>query len=320
MTAGVLALALVATSSEANAANAERSPTLELDACLQVDESVVQNLVQLELGDARTRHANAPIAVAVRCIEGGQEIRVEPWASRGDDGIRTIELPDADDPTAALEARSRELALAIAELIRRLEITRPLPAEAPPPPPPPPIVAVPIAPPEAPPGPFGIAALSSFEYFTGGQWLAGGDLALTVALGRWALGDLRVGGRFASDETVPSGRLTTRAGTAAAGAGLNVWSKHRSVGFALMLRAQGYGVEYRADLSGDGTSRTALLGAFVVAVEPRLLVAVTRRISITAGGAAGLPLHGIVVRTQGVETDSMSGLVLSGSLGLVVAL
>ena len=318
MTPGVLALALVATSSEANAANAERSPTLELDVCLQVDESVVQNLVQLELGDARTRHANAPIAVAVRCIEGGQEIRVEPWASRGDDGIRTIELPDADDPTAALEARSRELALAIAELIRRLEITRPLPAEPPPPPPPPPIVAVPIAPPEAPPGPFGIAALSSFEYFTGGQWLAGGDLALTVALGRWALGDLRVGGRFAGGETLPAGRLSTRAGTAALGAGLNTWSKLRTVGFALMFRAQGYGVEYRAEL--PDAARTAVLGAFVVAVEPRLIVAVTRRISIAAGGAAGLPLHGIVVRTQGVETDSMSGLVVSGSLGLVVAL
>ena len=318
MTAGVLALALVATSSEANAANAERSPTLELDVCLQVDESVVQNLVQLELGDARTRHANAPIAVAVRCIEGGQEIRVEPWASRGDDGIRTIELPDADDATAALEARSRELALAIAELIRRLEITRPLPAEAPPPPPPPPIVAVPIAPPEAPPGPFGIAALSSFEYFTGGQWLAGGDLALTVALGRWALGDLRVGGRFAGGETLPAGRLSARAGTAALGAGLNAWSRRRTLGFALMFRAQGYGVEYRAEL--PDSSRTAVLGAFVVAVEPRLIVAVTRRISIAAGGAAGLPLHGIVVRTQGVETDSMSGLVVSGSLGLVVAL
>jgi len=142
---------------------------------------------------------------------------------------------------------------------------------------------------------------------------------MAVTLGHWLLGDLRVGGRFAGDAALPSGLLTTRAGTAAAGAGPNIWSKRRSVGFALMLRAQGYGVEYRADLS-DGTSRTTVLGAFVVAVEPRLLVAVTRRISITASGAAGLPLHGIIVRTQGVETDSISGLALSGSLGVVVAL
>ena len=322
MSAAVLALALLATRSEEVPATAERGPVLELDPCAQVDEAVVQNLVELELGDARARRGKDPISVVVRCIEGAQEIRVEPWASRGEDGVRTIELPDAEDAPAAMEARSRELALAIAELIRRLEITHPLPSEPPPPPPPPPppVVIAPSAPPSAAPGRWGLGALSSFDYFTGGQWLAGGDLSVAVSLGHWVLGDLRVGGRFASDETVPSGRLTTRAGTAAAGAGLNVWSKHRSVGFALMLRAQGYGVEYRADLSGDGTSRTALLGAFVVAVEPRLLVAVTRRISITAGGAAGLPLHGIIVRTQGVDTDSISGLALSSSLGVVVAL
>jgi len=317
--ARVLALSLLATGSEEIPAAAEHGLLLELDACLQVDEPSVQNLVELELRDARARSGNIPISVVVRCLDGAQEIRVEPWASRGDDGIRTIALPDAEDATATLEARSRELALAIAELIRRLEITRPLEPPPPPPPPPPPIVVAPPSPSEAPPGRWGIVALSSFDYFTGGQWLAGGDLSLAASLGRWTLGEVRVGGRFANGETLPSGRLTARAGTAALGAGLHVWSKRRAVGFALMFRAQGYGVEYRAEL-GDGGSRTALLGAFVVAVEPRLLVAVTRRISIAASAATGLPVHGIVVRTQGAETDSMSGLVLSGHLGLVVAL
>jgi hypothetical protein len=46
----------------------------------------------------------------------------------------------------------------------------------------------------------------------------------------------------------------------------------------------------------------------------------TRRISIAAGGAAGVPLHGIVVRTQGVPTDSLSGVFVSGNLALVVSL
>jgi hypothetical protein len=318
--AGVLALSLLATGSEEIPAAAQHGLLLELDACLQVDEPSVQNLVELELGDARARSGNIPISVVVRCLDGAQEIRVEPWASRGDDGVRTIALPDAEDATATLEARSRELALAIAELIRRLEITRPLPSQPlPPPPPPPPIVVAPPAPSEAPPGRWGIAALSSFDYFTGGQWLAGGDLSLAVLLGRWTVGEVRGGARFVNGETLPGGSLTARAGTAALGAGLNVWSKGRAVGFVLMGRAQGYGVAYRAEL-GDGGARTALLGAFVVAVEPRLLLAVTRRISIAASAAAGLPVHGIVVRTQGVETASMSGLALSSHLGLVVAL
>ena len=320
MIASILALALLATPNEETPAAAERGSFLEIDPCVQVDDGAVQKLVELELGDARARRANLPISVVVRCIEGAQEIRVEPWASRGDDGVRTIELPDADDATAALEARSRELALAIAELIRRLEITRPLPAEPPPPPPPPPpVIVAPTAPPEAPHDRWGIGALSSFDYFTGGQWLAGGDLSFAASLGRWTVGDLRVGGRFAEGNALPSGRLTARAGTAALGGGLNAWSKRRTVGFALMLRAQGYGVAYHAEI-GDGSSRTTLLGAFVIAVEPRLLVAIARRISLAVGGAAGLPLHGIVVRTQGVQTDSMSGFVLSGNLGLLVAL
>src|SRR4029079_3323629 len=205
--ARVLALSLLATGSEEIPAAAEHGLLLELDACLQVDEPSVQNLVELELRDARARSGNIPISVVVRCLDGAQEIRVEPWASRGDDGIRTIALPDAEDATATLEARSRELALAIAELIRRLEITRPLEPPPPPPPPPPPSVVSPPSPPEAPPGRWGIVALSSCDYFTGGQWLAGGDLSLAASLGRWTLGEVRVGGRFANGETLPSGRL-----------------------------------------------------------------------------------------------------------------
>ena len=320
MIAHVLALALLATRGEEIAAPPGQGPVLALDPCLQVDEAAVQNLVELELGGARLHRETAPISVVVRCIDGAQEIRVEPWASRGDDGIRTIALPDAEDATATLEARSRELALAIAELIRRLEITRPLPAPAPPPPPPPPTVVAPPSPPELPPGRWGLGALSSFEYITGGQWLAGGDLAATVAVGRWTLGEVRLGGRVLDGQAVPYGRLTAHAGTAGLGAGLQLWSNRRVVGFVAMLRAQGYGVEYRAELAGDGTSGTARFVAVVIAVEPRLLVAITRRLSIAASGAAGVPLHGIVVRTQGVETDSMSGVVLSGSLGLVVTL
>jgi hypothetical protein len=315
--ARILALALLAMRSEGTAA-AEPGPVLQLDPCLQVDELVVQNLVELELSDARGR-APTPISVAVRCVEDAQEIRVEPWASRGDDGIRSIALPAADDATATLEARSRELALAIAELIRRLEITRPLPSAAPPPrPPPPTIVVAPSAPPQAPPDRWAIGASSSFDHFTGGQSMAGGDLSLALAFGRWALADLRVGGRILDGGTLPSGRLTARAGTASLGAGLHLASQRRA-GFALMLRLQGYAVQYDVELEG-GASQGALLGAVVVAVEPRLFVAITGRISIAAGGAAGLPLHGIVVRTQGVETDSLSGFVLSANLGFVVAL
>jgi len=325
--AGLLALALLVMRTEGITETTERGPLLDLEACVRVDASVVQNLVdlELELGDARSRRPTVPISVAVRCLEGAQVIRVEPWASRGEDGIRTIDLPDADDATAALEARSRELALAIAELIRRLEITRPLPAEPEPPPSPPappappPVVAQP-APPDALPGRWQIEALSSFEAFTGGQWLAGGDLSLGVAMGRWISLDLRAGGRVVEGLPSSSDRLSARAGTASLAAGLTVWSGRRPVGFTARLRAQGFGVEYRVASAGDDGDRTTRLGALVISAEPRLLVRMSRHLTLALGGAVGVPVHGIVVRVQGAETSKMSGLFLSANLGVMLAL
>jgi hypothetical protein len=327
--AGLLALALVATGAEATPGPAEHGPLLEVEACVRVDALVVQNLVDLELdlGDARARRPTVPISVAVRCLDGAQLIRVEPWASRGDDGLRTIELPDAYDEAAAVEARSRELALAIAELIRRLEITRPLPPEAPPPAPPPPpapaappVVVAPSSPPDEPRHRWQLGALTSFDAFPGGPWLAGGDLSFGVSLGRWVALDLRAGGRSVQGLTSSSERLTARAAVASLGAGLNVWSQRHPIGFVAMLRAQGLGVAYRLGSAGEDPARTTWLDAFAASVEPRFLVRMSGHLTLALGGAAGLVLHGIVVRVQGVETSRMSGLSLSGNLGLVVEL
>ena len=321
-------VALFAARDEPIPNTAERNPALALDPCVDVDESAVRDLIDLELSGARGRNVTVPISVVVRCIDGATEMRVEPWASLGYQAARTIDLPTTAlaDP-AAQQARSRELALAIAELIRRLEITHPLPSQQqvqpqqdqqqPPPRALPPVVA--SSPPlsDRPGGRWQLALVSSFDYFTGGQWLAGGDVSGAAPIGRWFLVELRLGGRLADGETLPGARLTARAGTAAAGAGVNHWSRHRSVGLALMFRAQGYGVEYRVESPGGG-SRSALLGAFVVVVEPRLLIAITPRVFLTAAVAAGVPLHGVIVRAQGAETESLSGLALSGNLGVVL--
>jgi len=320
--ASVLAFALFALPGEQTTGDARQKPVLDIDPCVEVDDPSVENLVELELRDARRGDREVPISVGVRCLEGVQEIRVEPWASKGGDGIRTIALPAVDDADpAAREARSRELALAIAELIRRLEITRPLHPKAPPPPPPasPPAVISPPPAAEEPLRRWQLAGWSAFEAFTGGQRMAGGDIAVTAAIGRWILNEIRVGGRLVGADTSSAARLTGRAGTAAVAAGANVWSKRRAVGFALLLRAQGYAVDYRAESAGEGNPRTARLGALTVAVEPRLVVAVARRILLVAAAGVGVPLHGIVVRTQGTETDSLTGVAISAGLGAALA-
>jgi hypothetical protein len=163
-----------------------------------------------------------------------------------------------------------------------------------------------------------LAVLSSFDAFTGGQKLAGGDLCVVAPIGRWILSELRIGGRILTGDGLPAAGLTARAGTAAVAAGVSLSSPRRRVGYALMLRAQGYAIDYRLEPASDGGSRTARLGAFVAVLEPRVVAAVTSRISIAAAVAAGLPVHGIVVRSQGAVTDSLTGFVLSAHLGAMV--
>jgi hypothetical protein len=302
---------------------------LEFEPCVGVDESVVRDLVELEVRDAPARDAAAPIRVAVRCVETGQEIRVEPWASLGADGVRAIDLPPADpaDP-AAREARVRELALAIAELVRRLEMTHPLaaPATAPAPPPPPSpsgaIAAVPPAPEET-RARWRVGMLAAFERFAGGQSLAGGDLTLAVSGGPWVWGQVRLGGRVGPETSWPGGRATARAGTASVAAAWNLCPGCRSIELALLARLQGYLVEYRVDTSGlatpTSTVTSPVMGAIIACAEPHLRIAVGRGVSLVAAVAAGLPLHGIVLQAQGTRLASVTGPVLSGHLGAAVS-
>lgn len=303
------------------------SPYLTIDPCVDVDEEAVRDLVELELRGVRVTGSPLPESVTVTCVDGAQEIRVGTSPATEQPTVRTLHLPELPTTApAAIEARSRELALAIAELIRRLEITRPLPADPPPaePPPPPPVappvVVAPVAPPEGARDRWRIGALSTVEVFPGGPWLVGGDLSLGVSLGRWVSLELRAGGRFVEGLTSTSEPLSARAGVASLGAGPTFWSRRGAVGFALMVRAQSFGVEYRVESAGPGPAGTSRLGAVVAAAEPRLLVGLSRHVTLALGGAAGLAVHGIVVRVQGVETSRMSGLLLSGSLGVVVAL
>jgi hypothetical protein len=326
---GALALALFAhlvIEGEALPPPVQDNPAVELDPCLDVDETRVRNAITLELPDLQMADAAAAISVRVHCTESGQEIRVEPWASLGQEGTRTLQLSvDGDADPAARDARSRELALAIAELIRRLQITHPLASQRPPPP----QARVSANPESIPPPPpsanrsddrWQIAVQSSFETFAGGQRLGGADLSLARRIGHWIIAEARVGGRLMGDQASPSGRLQARGGTAALGAGLDLSTPGRVVGGALLVRAQGYLIQYRAEASDQTQLGTALAGAFVVSLEPRLIVAFNRRVSLVAAVGAGVPVHGIQVRAQGGEANSLTGLYLSGTLGAVLTL
>lgn len=299
-------------------------PVLSVDPCVEVDQTTVLEVMDLELRDARARNLTLPSSVRVRCVGETQEIRLGSGPSREDDEVRTIHLAPVADAAApaARQARSRELALAIAELIRRREITAPALPVTPTPLPPQPAVPALVAPPaqSTEVGRWQLGILSTYEHFAGGQEFIGGDLFVTSRLGHRLLAELGAGVRAGEGQTLPDGRLSVRAATVGAAVGVLLWPETRPVGLAMMVRAQEYLVQFRAEGSGEGGMRTALLGAFVLAAEPRLFVAVARHFALEATAAVGFPVRGIAVRTRGAETRSVSGLLLSGSLAGVLTL
>jgi hypothetical protein len=292
-------------------------PALTIDSCIAVDPVTVRQVMELEISDARL----LPVSVSVQCVEGAQEIRIKRSDAVDREDVRTIHIaPTSDDDTAAeRQARSRELALAIAEFVRRPgPASRPLqdvPAPVPPPPATVPALAVASTPAaEVPGGRWQLGVLFAFEHFSRGQSLMGADLFVASRLGRWFLAELRIGGRLAADQTLPDAQLTTRAAAIAAATGVKLWSKSHVFGGALVLRGQAYLVQFRVQQAGEDRFDTAVLGAFALAIEPRLMFALTRHLSLQASAAAGLVPRGIVVRIQGVETQSISGITVSANV------
>jgi len=308
-------MALLALAGESLPLNAEQGPALLLEPCLDVDQTTVRDLIDLELQDIQRKTASPAISVAVICREDAQEIRVEPWAtSLGAEGVRGLQLPLATegDP-AGHEARSRELALVIAELIRRLVTLHPV--EPPPPSPPPPPAAVPLPPEPERPGVWQMGLAAGVERFAGGMLLAGGELVAGRAWGRWMFTEVRAGARWGGDQPLPQGRWTPRAATVSVALGPAIWWRERTSALALALRAQSYLLDVHLTDDGSGDTRSARFGALITTAGPWLLLGWGRHFAFTANAGVGVPVHGVVVRVQGTETRSLTGLVLAGSLG-----
>jgi hypothetical protein len=249
-----------------------------------------------------------------------QEVRVESSAFPARQAVRTIQLAPVVNSAsfAARQARSRELALSIAEIVRRREGVSAAPPIAPASPPP---VTPPAPPPvqtrSGGPGRWQVGLAPTFEHFAGGSELVGGDVFLGASLGRRVVAEIRVGGRAGTRRIVPGGSLSSSAATAGATAGVLLWPESRHVGLAFMLHAEEYFVRFRLENTAAGP-RTVFLGAFVVAAGPRLTVALGSRVALEASAAVGFPPHGIVVRVQGTAVEGLTGLVLSGRLAGVL--
>jgi hypothetical protein len=317
--------------------------TLSIDPCVEVDEEQVRRLVELELGasaepgrervqepmqEPMQERMGDSVAVTVGCVNRVQEVRVEDSMGRPP-LVRNIDLR-ALEP-AGRDARSRELALAIAELVRRRGVA--LDEKKTPPPPAPP-VPTPTEVSKSPQSPASSAAyqaspaqagrwrleagaLGTLDRFSGGQDQIGADLILRIHMGSWIVAQVRIGDREIASLTVPNGQLHARAFVGGLALGVRLGSAGGKVGFAVLGSLQGQVLRFRAESDGGAMVHQADLAALIAGVGPVAWIAVGRRLSLIADAGVGRALHGITVRSQGASSASPSGLVLSGGLGVV---
>jgi hypothetical protein len=293
-----------------------------IDACVAVDPEEVRRLTAIELlGDESDR---AQLEVLVGCRGGLQTVRLL-HATRGVIDSRSV------DPgmTDAQDARNRELALAIAELLRRA----PEQAAAVPEATPAPQVAAPAAPvpdavqPAAPPSEhcaiacerwsteFGLAAM--LVHWSSGHRLLGADLWVRVPLGARFVSEFRAGGRRTLAATALSdGSIDAGGFGAAAGLGFDVTPALRFVGVTVGARLGFDWLRYAiVDDAGAtyGGADAADVHAMAVATA---FVALSEHLRLNCELAAGGALHPIVIRDNGQDVSGVRGMMALGAFGL----
>ena len=299
----------------ADASEGVEPPLITID-CVEVDAEEVRRLAAMELRAWRWRTSPEAFEVLAVCQEGVEELRLKNRVL----GQVTVRSIDLDAPEA--EARARELALAIAELLRRADMEAtpeapPTPAPRPPvATPPPPRNVTPIATPKD--AGFGVevGAAGVVSSFTGGELFFGADAAGRAHLGRWLIAELRLGARKSQPVELENGSLDAQGVTLALGLAFDATPDARHAGVSLGARLGGDFLRYAAVdrdgvLYGGGDATAVTLSgpaAGWVALSP------TFRLTIDA--SVGGALHSVVVRVDEQSVSALRGAALSGAVGL----
>jgi hypothetical protein len=301
----------------AEALEAPEPLSITIDPCVEVDAAEVRRLAAIELGTWRGERSLGPVDVVVSCSGGLQELRLTERA-HGRVTVRSIDLRTPLDEER--DAKARELALAIAELLRRVESEPAAPVPAPLRPVPERRTAAQARPQvraERRPVRFDVGVSGVGSGWTGGEVLLGADVDSRVRFGRWFIAELRAGGRKSRSVELSVG--TVAAHGAALGVGLALALLDAPLaGVSLGTRVEGGWLRYvvldragRDYGSGDALS-LSLLGA--AAAFARLAGPLRFTADVALGGA----LRSITVRDHAELVSGMSGLVVSSAAGMAV--
>jgi hypothetical protein len=286
-----------------------------IDSCVDVEAEEVRRLASIEL-QASSEAASGIFDVAVSCKEGGQELSVTNRATERVT-VRGIDLSAVG--TRDRDARTRELALAIAELVRRAnEEEQQARAE---PPPPEPVVTPPAAPipvhSESPPSwRAQLGASAVIDAATGGEALFGADIAGRIHLSPWLIGELRVGGRKTRPIDFESGRIDGTGLFGSVGLSFDATPDARYAGVAFGARLGLAAIRYSV-IDDDG-ERLGVATAPAVSANATVsgFIALSRRFGVLIDAAVGRPLHTVAIRENDRLISALSGVLLSSSVGV----
>lgn len=290
-------------------------PAITIDPCVEVDAEEVRRLTANELVNWRSSTSLAALDVGVDCEGTSQELRVTDRAT-GQVTVRSIDLsaPGGGDR----DAKTRELALAIAELLRRVEAASPPPAPpAPSPPPAVPVVAVdPTPPPQPRPWRAEIGVSAVVAGFTGGEVLLGADVPARFRLGRFVIAELRVGARKSRALELEHGTMDGYGADAAAGLSVEATPDLRSVGLSFGGRLGASFLRYAA-FDHEGATYGGQDAVVLYATgNTTAFVALSAPLCLTLDAAIGGALHSIAIEVNGRSVSEASGMLLSSAVGL----
>jgi hypothetical protein len=287
---------------------------LTVDSCVDADRDELRRLLEVEYrGPLAEPDRMDRTQVIVRCTEERNEVRVLV-PRRPKETVRTVDLTGLGP--VAREAKTRELALVIAELVRSAEASEPE-AERVALPPPAPEKPAP-SPSPAPPRWTQVGALFTAEKYSGGQAQMGPGMAARFAVTRYFNAELRAGARWAETLAVPDGDITSRGIEGGIGVGIDAFPNESRAGLLLTARAEVVWLQIQGHESGTAASGRSVSGLTVVAAAaPCVWMTLSRSLRVLAEPAVVVPIHKLAIEDQGLQAAAIAGVGVAATLGIV---
>ncbi len=289
---------------------------IELEQCEQIDPRQLDRLLRIEFaGESPT--LSGVVQVSVAC--NGKHSLVRAFdPSSGVQQAKAVDLSASD--TQSRDARTRELALLIGELVRASHDESSKTGQ------PPPLRQEPIArepsiaPSRQADAKLQLGAVAGGELYGEGYWHAGPSLLLQLSPLPRLQAELRLGVRFTEGHDTNSGSVVIQTYSAACGVGVSVLPEHLPLGLWLQARAEADWVIVSATPSAGFTATDENALAWVAALGPGLRIPLSESLQFIAEGSLQLPLRSVTIDDQDAQITALRGLGAAAHLGLLVEL